>query len=458
MLLASGSLSTGQHALLARVCKKLSIARPHTADARLSPIRCASGRAMAMGAVVFAGRAICPRRGHALRIGRATSWRSWPGCLSGLPNQHDAGMGGRRSSPCLVPEGTECNASTNEEWCAFYINLSRRQDRRHKLLERLSEGNEGLLERLRRISAVDGRQLSFEDPAVQEIVDAYALERARQAKRRGAYTIVHDRGRLLHFDNHFTPGGIACAMSHRLALQAVAEHPTADWGLILEDDIAAVVPRADEVIAKIIEGLPADWNAVFLGYHDDDGRPHPAAREAQAASSVLADVPVVELHGPLFGLFAWVVRKDAARALVDEAFPISGQVDGALSGWLAAHRGGCFKVRADSMVFFSPKSEEAEDSDIQSMATVNTIMDRFQCWQGYYDHMWGLDAMMEEYMLSGAGDGEELRELRELLSGSGNGEEFGEWSQEDLLSPRVFDTPPPLCDVPVPESFPIYDE
>ena len=46
-------------------------------------------------------------------------------------------------------------------------------------------------------------------------------------------------------------GGIACAMSHRLALEALVKHPSAKWGLILEDDIAAVVPHAEEVIQRL---------------------------------------------------------------------------------------------------------------------------------------------------------------------------------------------------------------
>ena len=184
----------------------------------------------------------------------------------------------------------------------------------------------------------------------------------------GAFTIVHNEGRLLHFDNHLTMGGIACAMSHRLALQAVVQHPTAahldintgltqilwrhliwrlfdnvaiqsegcqalpfirqmplyscgqftviiyvdhahnimvsyrfykepmatigstvgrtppcsktpwpkaKWGIILEDDVLAMLPNAEEVVAKTIATLPSDWDALFLGYHDDAGRPHP---------------------------------------------------------------------------------------------------------------------------------------------------------------------------------------
>ena len=51
--------------------------------------------------------------------------------------------------------------------------------------------------------------------------------------------------------------------------------PKAKWGIILEDDVLAMLPNAEEVVAKTIATLPSDWDALFLGYHDDAGRPHP---------------------------------------------------------------------------------------------------------------------------------------------------------------------------------------
>lgn len=36
-----------------------------------------------------------------------------------------------------------------------------------------------------------------------------------------------------------------------------------------------MLPNAEEVVAKTIATLPSDWDALFLGYHDDAGRPHP---------------------------------------------------------------------------------------------------------------------------------------------------------------------------------------
>lgn len=321
------------------------------------------------------------------------------------------------------------------EWCAVYINLARRQDRREQLLDKLHFTSPRLAEQIRRIDAVDGQQLTLRNRAVSQIVNDDALDRARHARRRGAYTIVHNEGRLLHFDNHLTMGGIACAMSHRLALKALLAHPTAKWGLILEDDILALVPDAEEVVARAVKSLPEDWDALFLGYHDDAGRPHPAiSREADAE----IEVPVRLMREPCFGLFAWVVRREAAEDLLSNAFPIGGQVDHAISSWLVRERGRCFQAEPGSMIFFSPKSEEAEDSDIQTMATVDAFMQKFQSWQAYYEHVWGMDSIMDGYLFSEMEDYEDLEE----------------W-QEEILTP--FSASPsdpgsaPPCDAPPPE-------
>jgi hypothetical protein len=79
--------------------------------------------------------------------------------------------------------------------------------------------------------------------------------------------------------------------------------------LILEDDILALVPHAEEVVARAVKALPEDWDALFLGYHDDAGRPHPAiSREADAEIEVGG--------GPIQGQ---VFRRNFWRCMVFDA-------------------------------------------------------------------------------------------------------------------------------------------
>lgn len=169
----------------------------------------------------------------------------------------------------------------DSEMCAYVINLERRPDRMNRLQQLLSSTNPTLLEHLERIDAVDGRNISLDSDEAAKVVEASALTRAKRAKRLGLYSIVHDSDNgLVNFDDHFTEGAIACAMSHHKALTQVAEHPSANWGLILEDDVSLVVPQVHREVSTILKQLPPDWTAVFLGYHNKYGCPHPRAVNA----------------------------------------------------------------------------------------------------------------------------------------------------------------------------------
>ncbi|CAJ1354240.1 unnamed protein product [Effrenium voratum] len=297
-------------------------------------------------------------------------------------------------------------------WCSVVINLARRPDRRLQLAQVLAQQNGEVLQRLLRVDAVDGQKIDLSDEKATDKLLAYitpaALETAQEAKRIGAHTIVHKDGELVKFHDHLTEGGIACAMSHYKALKTIAEHPTAEWGLILEDDIQTLVPNVDAVIARIIETLPPNWDALFLGYHGgvlrgtgpggkDTEQEHARAQfELQidemrgmrdfegSVEDDVNEVPVLRMYSPLYGLYAWVVRKKAAVRLLEEAFPVPGQVDHALSHWLV-QRGRSFKVAPRHMLFYSPKSEVAMDSDIQTMAHLDALLEDPQQCERYMD-------------------------------------------------------------------------
>lgn len=316
------------------------------------------------------------------------------------------------ASAGLPPNGgmAQLEPGRHWDWCAVYINLARRPDRRAQLAKTLAPGNPVLLCKLERIDAVDGQQLDLHDGRLRGVVSDEALKLAQEAHEAGAFTIIHQEGQLVRFHNHLTRGGVACALSHRAALEAVASHPTAKWGLILEDDVSGLVPNVHEVIKGIIERLPSNWDALFIGYHGGAlaGRAPPEGDQefekevARARFELQMDdmrgptegfygsmdgeefgasgewePPLLRMYLPLFGLYAWVVRKEAARAALDTGgvFPISGQVDHALSQWLVTERGRCFRVAPRHMLLFSPKSEEGLDSDIQTMARLDDLVE-----------------------------------------------------------------------------------
>eukprot|EP00929_Paragymnodinium_shiwhaense_P089015 TRINITY_DN49283_c0_g2_i1.p1 TRINITY_DN49283_c0_g2~~TRINITY_DN49283_c0_g2_i1.p1 ORF type:complete len:450 (-),score=52.20 TRINITY_DN49283_c0_g2_i1:572-1921(-) len=269
------------------------------------------------------------------------------------------------------------------KWCALVINLERREDRWRGMQKLLEVANANLLKNLVRVDAVDGKTIKLDSGLASMVLASTALQRARRAEELGLYTVVHDeQNKLLHFDDHMTPGAVACALSHHKALQALATHPTAEWALILEDDVSHVVPHVDRAIARLLRQLPKGWSAVFLGYHHEDAKPHRAALTAEddpqePTESDIAGVSAFEIHDHAWGLYSWMVSKEAAQELVERLFPINSQVDYAISSWLVRNRGGVFCVNPDELLFYSPTSEGGQDSDIQTMACEDKVADEY---------------------------------------------------------------------------------
>uniref|UniRef100_A0A7S2VG81 Uncharacterized protein n=1 Tax=Zooxanthella nutricula TaxID=1333877 RepID=A0A7S2VG81_9DINO len=204
-----------------------------------------------------------------------------------------------------------------------------------------------------------------------------------RAERLGLFTIIHEGEELLHFNNHLTSGGIACAMSHRKALMAAAQHPTADWSLIMEDDISGVVPCFDSVLAGVFAQLPQDWDTVLIGYHDSVGQ------LAQAHGDALAESWAMPSWKHDYGLYGLVVRTGVAQQIVERCFPVNGQVDKAITGWLVREGFNSFRVDPRNMLLTSPKSEESLDSDVQTMGEVESILERHGSVERYNEHILG---------------------------------------------------------------------
>mmetsp|Transcript_85462 Transcript_85462/g.169565 ORF Transcript_85462/g.169565 Transcript_85462/m.169565 type:complete len:436 (-) Transcript_85462:44-1351(-) len=293
----------------------------------------------------------------------------------------------KESALTEVSVGTESQPLDAADWVAVFINLKRRSDRRAKLMHLLSFANGPLLRHLQRIDAVDARRLAFSDKMVKNNVEHCARARARRSHDLQLCTIVHNGdGQLVNFDDHLTLGAIACALSHRKALQKIASHPTAKWGLVLEDDVNAAVPRVDLTIAGILHKLPHDWDAVCLGYHHAIGKVHPMALATTGCMGMCMsglNVRVLPARGPVYGLGAWMVRKEAAEALLQWAFPISRQVDYTLTSSLYRWNHKLFVVNEESMLFYAPSSEEGMDSDVQTMVSLDKVMKQHKSLAAY---------------------------------------------------------------------------
>merc|ERR1712066_899644 len=111
------------------------------------------------------------------------------------------------------------------------------------------------------------------------------------------------------------------------------------------------------------------------------------------------------------GLFALMVRKEAAQLLVDNLFPLDTQVDGAISNMMFRNfgPGRVFKVQPEELLFYSSCSEEAQDSDIQTMVSQDAVVDEYGSWGAYMQQTkrpsnYGYEGFDAEDMYSMFGD------------------------------------------------------
>lgn len=243
--------------------------------------------------------------------------------------------------------------------------------------------NSSLLERLEFLEAIDGKNISLDDEQVAEVATPSAIAKAKDQLEKEFGDLIVDGHQAWERNPYFTPGAIACAMSHRLALKKVAEHPTAEWGLILEDDIVAAVPNADKVLQRLVAEAPNGWAMLYLGYHG--GTPHPAAASAAlgefskedaeaAVGNMDLDVQAC-VQNP--GLYAWAVRKDVAASAL-ESFPLDEPLDTGLPFELHRKHHASYAVGQNSLLFYSAPSELTHDSDVHNIMSKMEYLDKLK--------------------------------------------------------------------------------
>ena len=129
-----------------------------------------------------------------------------------------AGGAARGAEAALAAAPTSCGGGP----LVLVINLARRRDRLRKLRAVL----QGKLRNFDRLEAVDGRDLSWEEPLVQSALTARALDDARWAEKKQVPTICRKTG---SFSPHLTISAVGCALSHREAWRRLAASTQHDW-------------------------------------------------------------------------------------------------------------------------------------------------------------------------------------------------------------------------------------
>mmetsp|Transcript_59749 Transcript_59749/g.129493 ORF Transcript_59749/g.129493 Transcript_59749/m.129493 type:complete len:217 (+) Transcript_59749:422-1072(+) len=185
-----------------------------------------------------------------------------------------------------------------------------------------------------------------------------ALHNAILAERRNIPTICRNTG---SFSPHLTLPAIGCALSHRMAWEGLLGHGSAEWALVCEDDVDEVAQEFERQLSAVLSQLPATWQICYLGFHESLGK---------LVSSTMTPA-IVEIPGNavVTGLFGYILRKSAARHLIQSISPLRYQIDVAVSccDWPASSR---FALSPDAVLLTSPKSElGACDTDVQTLGS-----------------------------------------------------------------------------------------
>ena len=193
-------------------------------------------------------------------------------------------------------------------------------------------------------------------------LSAKAAEAAVWAERQGLPTVCRETG---SFSPHLTLAAVGCALSHRAAWERLAAS-SSDWALIVEDDVHSLAPNFCAQLRRVLRDLPPSWKFCYLGYHESSGDLLRASDPPR-----LVEVPA---DATITGLFGYLLRRSAARALLEEGkvFPLRNQVDVAMKShdW----RGGRYGAHPECSLLAPPRSEDgACDTDVQTLGKADVL-------------------------------------------------------------------------------------
>ena len=265
------------------------------------------------------------------------------------PSQPSGGASGAGGA------GGSSEAKVN--WLVLGISLDRRADR-WATLQRLPWAEA----RPERMSAVDGRTLDWDVLEVDGVLHPQAVKEGRWAESNTVPTIC---AKSNSFSPHLTKAAVGCALSHRAAWERLAAS-SSDWALIVEDDVHSLAPNFCAKLRRVLRDLPPSWKFCYLGYHESSGDLLRASDPPR-----LVEVPA---DATITGLFGYLLRRSAARALLEEGkvFPLRNQVDVAMKShdW----RGGRYGAHPECSLLASPRSEDgACDTDVQTLGKADVL-------------------------------------------------------------------------------------
>lgn len=214
---------------------------------------------------------------------------------------------------CVVADGLESAVHR-----IMVITLNRQEQRRAAFLAQLQRFP-SLCERVEWVRAVDGRALDLSQPAhFDGVVTAEGLEDARVPRERVVGYVL-------------TRGAIGLALSLYRALGLIAHEEDEGHVFLLCEDDAVLCPDFPAEFARLraqVEAHDPWWEVIHVGYNLTCTSIAPCG----LASCMSSHRPCcVGVPDGLFGMYGMALPPRGARALLQQLFPVSLQVDTELS-------------------------------------------------------------------------------------------------------------------------------
>ena len=236
-----------------------------------------------------------------------------------------------------------------EKTKAFYINLDKNVKRKNELIESYTNSDLQVIP-LNRFSAIPGKTVDLDKWLTPE-----ALLQVRETEKTNT--------RTHHYQ--LTIGAVGCFLSHYTLAKQLLDDNSAEYYLILEDDIIFDKNILND-IKRYLSIVPKDWDIIQL--------------------STLRNINytvVGEFYQPsgFWGMQSYILNKRGAKKLIDEVkkHKIDGQIDAYLSRMMQQ---GKIKVYiTNQRLFFI--NENSMKSDIQCKLIKNSPSDNPFNYKGY---------------------------------------------------------------------------
>jgi len=219
-------------------------------------------------------------------------------------------------------EGRAAADSDLQGFRVYVINMDSQKTRMQGFRNAVGRHQPWMLGVLQRLTGIDGRRLLVNQTAREELL--------RQKTILPSFLESAEE----HFDgasrwSDLSPGAVGLYLSHAAAWQDIVDRGLR-YGMIFEDDLRFFSPHFEPTVRALLRGqLQADF--AYL-QHCEDSSAWPLGAEKPEGSLSEPPLPRKVVSDELIpGTSSYVVSQQGARRMLREMFPITMQMDRALS-------------------------------------------------------------------------------------------------------------------------------